>query len=275
MSVQLSSSPSTTTQTLLTSLQSSYNSLEPFPETTDYITILEMIYTFFQNPDNSTSESISFLLRRLNKYNPSLFQVTFKTHLSHIETFLTIQNVSLIYPYLTLLYEIFTTTAHSAYITEWCSKLLPHIIELSTLSQALPANVIELIELILTTITNKFLVFDNHDILLSVISTHKTTEIAHKAGKLLFDVINIHDEQQRLTLIDWNEVFTMIMQLLLSRNKSKQTTGKLLYNGVKRSNSINVFMHMLSNVDNDVLLNLKLLIDDTIDVPAIIKLKIK
>jgi hypothetical protein len=275
MSVQLSSSASTTTQTLLTSLQSSYNSLEPFPETTDYITILETIYTSFQSPDNSTSESISFLLRRLNKHNPTLFQITFQTHLSHIETFLTIQNVSLIYPYLTLLYEIFTTTAHSAYITEWCFKLLPHIIELSTLSQALPANVIELIELVLTTITNKFLVFDNHDILLSVISEHKTTEIAHKAGKLLFDVINVHDEQQRLTLIDWNEVFTIVMQLLLSRSKSKQTTGELLYNGVKHNNSIYVFLHMLSNVDNDVLLNLKLLIDETIDVPAIIKLKIK
>jgi hypothetical protein len=65
------------------------------------------------------------------------------------------------------------------------------------------------------------------------------------------------------------------MQLLLSRSKSKQTTGELLYNGVKRSNSIYVFLHMLSNVDNDVLLNLKLLIDETIDVPAIIKLKIK
>ena len=139
----------------------------------------------------------------------------------------------------------------------------------------MPANVIELIELVLTTITNKFLVFDNHDILLSVISEHKTTEIAHKAGKLLFDVINVHDEQQRLTLIDWNEVFTIVMQLLLSRSKSKQTTGELLYNGVKRSNSIYVFLHMLSNVDNDVLLNLKLLIDETIDVPAIIKLKIK
>lgn len=65
------------------------------------------------------------------------------------------------------------------------------------------------------------------------------------------------------------------MQLLLSRSKSKQTTGELLYNGVKHNNSINVFLHMLSNVDNDVLLNLKLLIDETIDVPAIIKLKIK
>ena len=275
MSVQFSSSPSTPTQTLLTSLQSSYDALEPFPETSDYITILETIYTSFQSPDNSTSESISFLLRRLNKHNPSLFQITFQTHLSHIETFLTIQNVSLIYPYLTLLYEIFTTTTHNAYITKWCSKLFPHIIELSTLSQALPANVIVLIELILTTITNKFLVFDNHDILLRVITEHKTTEIAHKAGELLFEVINVHDEQQRLTLIDWNEVFTIVMQLLLSRSKSKQTTGELLYNGVKRNNSINVFMHMLSNVDNDVLLNLKLLIDETIDVPTIIKLKIK
>lgn len=34
-------------------------------------------------------------------------------------------------------------------------------------------------------------------------------------------------------------------------------------------------MQMLSNVNKDALLNLKLLIDETIDVPAIIKLKAK
>lgn len=275
MSVQFTSSPSTTTQALLSSLQSSYTALEPFPETTDYIGILETIYTSFQSSDHSSSESVSLLFRRLNKYHPTLFHVTFQTHLPHIETLLTSENASLIYPYLTLLYELFTTTAHCAYVTEWCSKLLPRIIELSTLSQALPAHVIALAELTLTAVTNKYLVFDNHDILLRVITAHKTTEIAHKAGALLFEVINVHDENQRLTLLDWNEVFTVVMQLLLSRSKSKQTTGELLYNGVKRNNSINVFMQMLSNVDNDVLSNLKLLIDETINVPAIIKLKTK
>ena len=275
MSVQLTSSSSNTSQTLLSSLQSSYNALEPFPESTDYITILETIYTSFQSPDHSLCESTAVLLRRLNKYHPTLFHATFQTHIPHVETFLNCENASLIYHYLTLLYELFTTTTHCAYITEWCSKFLPRVIEISTLSQALPANVLALAELTLTTVTNKYLVFDNHDILLRVITAHKTTEIAHKAGALLFEVINIHDEQQRLTLLDWNEVFTVVMQLLLSRSKSKQTTGELLYNGVKRNNSINTFIQMLSNVDNDVLSNLKLLIDETIDVPAIIKLKTK
>ena len=275
MSVQLNTSPSPTTQSLLPTLQSSYTALEPFPESTDFITILETLYTSFQTRDTSSHESASLLLRRLNKYHSTFFHATFHTHLQHVATFLNSENASLIYHYLTLLYEVFTTTIHSAYISEWCSKFLPRVIEISTLSQALPANVLALAELTLTAATNKYLVFDNHDILLRVITAHKTTEIAHKAGALLFEVINVHDEQQRLTLLDWNEVFTVVMQLLLSRSKSKQTTGELLYNGVKRNNSINTFIQMLSNVDNDVLSNLKLLIDETIDVPAIIKLKTK
>ena len=275
MSVQLNTSPSPTTQSLLPTLQSSYTALEPFPESTDFITILETLYTSFQTRDTSSHESASFLLRRLNKYHSTFFHATFQTHLQHVATFLNSENASLIYHYLTLLYEVFTTTIHSAYISEWCSKFLPRVIEISTLSQALPANVLALAELTLTAATNKYLVFDNHDILLRVITAHKTTEIAHKAGALLFEVINVHDEQQRLTLLDWNEVFKVVMQLLLSRSKSKQTTGELLYNGVKRNNSPNIFMQMLTNVDNDVLSNLKLLIDETIDVPAIIKLKTK
>ena len=275
MSVQLNTSPSPTTQSLLPTLQSSYTALEPFPESTDFITILETLYTSFQTRDTSSHESASLLLRRLNKYHSTFFHATFQTHLQHVATFLNSENASLIYHYLTLLYEVFTTTIHSAYISEWCSKFLPRVIEISTLSQALPANVLALAELTLTAATNKYLVFDNHDILLRVITAHKTTEIAHKAGALLFEVINVHDEQQRLTLLDWNEVFKVVMQLLLSRSKSKQTTGELLYNGVKRNNSPNIFMQMLTNVDNDVLSNLKLLIDETIDVPAIIKLKTK
>ena len=275
MSVQLNTSPSPTTQSLLPTLQSSYTALEPFPESTDFITILETLYTSFQTRDTSSHESASLLLRRLNKYHSTFFHATFQTHLQHVATFLNSENASLIYHYLTLLYEVFTTTIHSAYISEWCSKFLPRVIEISTLSQALPANVLALAELTLTAATNKYLVFDNHDILLRVITAHKTTEIAHKAGALLFEVINVHDEQQRLTLLDWNEVFKVVMQLLLSRSKSKQTTGELLYNGVKRNNSPNIFMQMLTNVDNAVLSNLKLLIDETIDVPAIIKLKTK
>ena len=275
MSVQLNTSPSPTTQSLLPTLQSSYTALEPFPESTDFITILETLYTSFQTRDTSSHESASLLLRRLNKYHSTFFHATFQTHLQHVATFLNSENASLIYHYLTLLYEVFTTTIHSAYISEWCSKFLPRVIEISTLSQALPANVLALAELTLTAATNKYLVFDNHDILLRVITAHKTTEIAHKAGALLFEVINVHDEQQRLTLLDWNEVFTVVMQLLLSRSKSKQTTGELLYNGVIRNNSPIIFMQMLTNVDNDVLSNLKLLIDETIDVPAIIKLKTK
>ena len=275
MSVQLTTSPSTTTQSLLPTLQSSYTALEPFPESTDFITILETLYTSFQTRDTSAHENASLLLRRLNKYHPTFFHATFQTHLQHVTTFLNSENASLLYHYLTLLYEVFTTTTHSAYISEWCSKFLPRVIEVSTLSQALPANVLALAELTLTAATNKYLVFDNHDILLRVITAHKTTEIAHKAGALLFEVINVHDEQQRLTLLDWNEVFTVVMQLLLSRSKSKQTTGELLYNGVKRNNSPNIFIQMLTNVDNAVLSNLKLLIDETIDVPAIIKLKTK
>jgi hypothetical protein len=235
MSVQLNTSTSTTTQSLLPTLQSSYNALEPFPESTDFITILETIYTSFQTRDTSSHESASLLLRRLNKYHSAFFHATFQTHLQHVATFLNSENASLIYHYLTLLYEVFTTTIHSAYISEWCSKFLPRVIEISTLSQALPANVLALAELTLTAATNKYLVFDNHDILLRVITAHKTTEIAHKAGALLFEVINVHDEQQRLTLLDWNEVFTVVISEQVHLDSIKEY-GAFLKPFLKNSN---------------------------------------